>query len=332
MNVGSYDVVLTLTDADNYKWSDSDAAAKTLSFAITAKSVAATVELSQDSYTYDGTAKEPSVTVKDGETVIDSSEYTVTYTNNTNAGTATVTVTDKTGGNYTVSGSTTFTINKAALTITADNASKIYDGTALTKSTYTSEGLAASDTITSVTVTGSQTAIGSSANVPSAAVIKCGDVVVTDSYTITYVNGTLEVTNKIVNDPTIELSQSTYTYDGTAKTPTVTVKDGSTVIDPSEYTVSYINNINAGTATVTITDKDGGNYTVSGITTFTINKAALTITADSDSKTYDGTALTKSTYTSDDHERHRGRQPDDSRQQRQHPKCSGHQEREWQRR
>ena len=39
-------------------------------------------------------------------------------------------------------------------------------------------------------------------------------------------------------------------------------------------TVSYKNNIKAGTATVTITDKAGGNYTVNGSKTFTITKAA----------------------------------------------------------
>jgi hypothetical protein len=37
----------------------------------------------------------------------------VSYSSNTNAGNASVTITDKTGGNYTVSGSTTFTITKA---------------------------------------------------------------------------------------------------------------------------------------------------------------------------------------------------------------------------
>jgi hypothetical protein len=37
----------------------------------------------------------------------------VSYSSNTNAGNASVTITDKTGGNYTVSGSVTFTITKA---------------------------------------------------------------------------------------------------------------------------------------------------------------------------------------------------------------------------
>jgi len=75
---------------------------------------------------------------------------------------------------------------------------------------------------------------------------------------------------KSVTSPNITLSQTSYVSDGTAKTPTVTVKDGSVTIPATEYTVGYSNNTNAGTATVTITDKDGGNYTVSGSTTFEI--------------------------------------------------------------
>ena len=75
---------------------------------------------------------------------------------------------------------------------------------------------------------------------------------------------------KSVSSPTITLSATSFAYDGTAKQPTVTVKDGSTTIPASEYTIGYSNNTNVGTATVTITDKAGGNYTVSGSTTFVI--------------------------------------------------------------
>ena len=75
---------------------------------------------------------------------------------------------------------------------------------------------------------------------------------------------------KTVSSPTITLSQTSYNYDSTAKQPTVTVKDGTTDIPASEYTVSYKNNTAVGAATVTITDNTGGNYTVSGSTTFTI--------------------------------------------------------------
>ena len=85
------------------------------------------------------------------------------------------------------------------------------------------------------------------------------------------------INSKNVTKPTITVN-GTYTYDGTAKTPSVTVKDGDKEIPSTEYRVSYENNINAGTATVKITDVDGGNYDVNGSTTFTIDKATITVT------------------------------------------------------
>lgn len=81
------------------------------------------------------------------------------------------------------------------------------------------------------------------------------------------------INSKKVTDPTIEVADAG-TYDGTKKKPSVVVKDGEKVIPDSEYSVSYADNINAGTATVTITDVAGGNYDVSGNTIFTINKGA----------------------------------------------------------
>lgn len=98
------------------------------------------------------------------------------------------------------------------------------------------------------------------------------------NYNVTYVKGTLTISPKTVSSPTITLSQASYTYDGTVKEPTVTVKDGSTTIPDTEYTVSYSNNTNVGTATVTISDKTGGNYNFSGSATFTITAADGSLT------------------------------------------------------
>ena len=95
---------------------------------------------------------------------------------------------------------------------------------------------------------------------------------------------------KELTDPTIKIASGSV-YDGNAKTPNVTVKDGENTIDPSEYAVSYDNNVNAGenTATVTITDNANGNYTVSGSAKFSIAKAVSTCTAP--------TPITALTYT-----------------------------------
>lgn len=103
---------------------------------------------------------------------------------------------------------------------------------------------------------------------------------------------------KVVLNPTITLAQTELTYNGSAIEPTVSVKDGDTTIPASEYSVSYMNNTNAGTATVNIVDNPGGNYIVYGSTTFTINPAEVTLTANSGTETYDGTEKTVSGFTS----------------------------------
>ncbi len=83
------------------------------------------------------------------------------------------------------------------ITITGGSDTKTYDGTALTNSTYSQSGLAETDEITTVTVTGSQVCVGQSANEPSNAEIKhrSDNVVVNNSYNISYEDGTLEVTD-----------------------------------------------------------------------------------------------------------------------------------------
>ena len=71
-----------------------------------------TIILAEDEVVYDGSAKEPAITVKDGDVIVSADEYVVTYSNNTNAGTASVTVSDKANGDYQVNdGSKTFTIS-----------------------------------------------------------------------------------------------------------------------------------------------------------------------------------------------------------------------------
>ena len=109
---------------------------------------------------------------------------------------------------------------------------------------------------------------------------------------VTYVKGTLTISPKTVNSPSITLTPTSYIFDGSEKKPTVTVADGGTTIPSEEYTVSYSNNTNVGTATVTITDKTGGNYTVSGSTTFSIVAAdgSLTPPTGKTGLTYTGAA------------------------------------------
>ena len=73
----------------------------------------ATVTVQGSDFVYDGEEKAPRVTVALGEVALDAANYEVSYANNINAGTATVTVTGK--GIYTGTASAEFTIAKASL-------------------------------------------------------------------------------------------------------------------------------------------------------------------------------------------------------------------------
>ena len=297
----TYTIYYKVEGNDNYNGTES----ASLDVTIGAKTVSApTIILSETSFEYDGTAKQPTVTVKDGDTEIQSTEYTVSYTNNTNVAASTdnkaptVTITDKDGGNYTVSGSTTFSITAADGVVTPP--------TAIANLTYTGQNQALINAGSSTTGTVKYSLTGADATDYSETIPTGKDA---KTYTIYYkVEGdanhkdvaptsiNVTIAAKTVSEPTITLSQTSFVYDGTAKQPTVTVKDKDTEIPSAEYTVSYTNNTDAAAATdskaptVTITDKDGGNYTVSGSTTFTILAAdgSLTLPTAIEGLTYNG--------------------------------------------
>ena len=75
-----------------------------------------------------------------------------------------------------------------------------------------------------------------------------------------------------ISKAAVTLEKTTYPYDGTAKTPAVTVTlDGKTLSPTTDYAVAYTDNVNVGTAKATVTGK--GNYKGSVTKTFTITKA-----------------------------------------------------------
>ena len=130
-----YEVTFTPTDGTNYN-------SATTNVKLTVNPVSAvglTLTLGQESFTYNGEAQEPTVTVKDGETTLtQDTHYTVNYSNNTNAALSTaenaptVTITGK--GNYTGTVSAKFTIAAADIAAT--------DITAPTANTLNFTGLA----------------------------------------------------------------------------------------------------------------------------------------------------------------------------------------------
>ena len=100
-------LTLTIEGTGNYTGT------ATVEWRITPKTVTPTIEV--EPCTYTGDALEPTVTLKDGNEVIPTDEYTVEYSNNTNAGTGRVTIKDVAGGNYVIKEKTQdFTITKAA--------------------------------------------------------------------------------------------------------------------------------------------------------------------------------------------------------------------------
>ena len=151
------------------------------------------VVLSQTKYTYDGTRKIPTVTLMDGNIALPDTEYSIDITDNTNAGIATVTVSDNDGGNYTVNGTKTFIINKAEATVNADNITITY-GEAIPTLTAKVSGLADVDkdkqNLINYTISRAKgTDVGTYTITPS------GDAV-QGNYNVTYETGTLTINKK----------------------------------------------------------------------------------------------------------------------------------------
>ncbi len=93
------------------------------------------------------------------------------------------------------------------------------------------------------------------------------------------------------NDAVITLSQTEYEYNGGENKPAVTVTVGGKTLDSANYTVSYADNINAGTATVTVTAVASDIYSGTATANFTITKAEISVTAPvANTLTYNGSA------------------------------------------
>ena len=123
----------------------------------------------------------------------------------------------------------------------------------------------------------------------------------TDVYTAGEASYTLRV-YKLLSDESITITIAEATYDGTAQTPVVTVKDGTTTISSGLYEVNYANNQNAALSTATqhaptvtvaaLTNLDTENYYRGEVTkTFTIGQKTLTedmVTLSAESFEYNG--------------------------------------------
>ena len=202
------------------------------------------------------------------------------------------------------------TITPQPLSIFADNATKVYDGSALTKNSYTLSGLVPGETLTSVTITGSQTVAGTSDNVPSNAVIQKQQFnnstiqQSTNNYDISYLNGSLTVLPKPLS---ITAASDTIVYNG------FWLKNNNFSHSPlapgdSIFSVSFsdsilygecnnvpsnavIKNVNCQLSTVNY--DVSSSYNISYINgNLKVKQKKLTISSADSSKVYDGTVLT----------------------------------------
>jgi len=189
------------------------------------------------------------------------------------------------------------------LSVTADNASKIFGNTlTFTGTEFTPVGLVGSDTISGVTLTSAGAAatanVGAYPITPSNAVFSIGSA---SNYNITYVNGVLTVTPRAIS---ISASAASKVY-GSADPNLFTVGGlGLASFDTksSAFTGSLNHtggeNVGTGYAITQGTLAANGNYSISGFTgnTLTITPATLTVIADTINKVL-GTPDPALTYT-----------------------------------
>ena len=186
-------------------------------------------------------------------------------------------------------------VEKTEITLVANSGTRTYNGAeqsidgfeSTTMNGYTVSGLTA---VTKGTNVGeyTNTVFGGTAKVEK------NGVDVTDKVLVKTRAGKLVITPKSINTQEITVTKPADSkYDGNEHKNKPTVKDGEKVlVENTDYTLSYSEDvINAGTVTVTIKGK--GNYSQETTVDYQITPRTVKLTSGSDSKTYDGTPLTK---------------------------------------
>ncbi len=235
--------VFTLTDKGDESW-----------FMSILKSMLNCDVASIPTQVYTGSAIEPAVTVKDGETTLTlGTDYEVTYSDNTNAGTAKATITGK--GNYSGTVEKTFAINKATPTVTAPTANTLtYNGgeqelvtagsTNFGKVLYSLDGTNYSEEVPKGTNAGKYTVYYKVDTDNYYYAPQTVEVTIAESYTITWKNGDeiVETDNYVPGGATPEYNGETptkaddtmYSYSFAGWAPNV-----SAVSENAEYTATF---------------------------------------------------------------------------------------------
>jgi len=191
-------------------------------------------------------------------------------------------------------------INPATLTVKTPNATKVYDGTALTAA-GTISGFVNGETATFET-TGSQTIVGGTTGNNTYSLTWDGTAT-ESNYIIAETVGTLIVTRS--NENAILANNYTGTYDAKAHTISANaVRSGSTLYyseDNKTWSETLPEYTNAASLRTVYIKATNPNYKDAfGTATVTINKRNVTLTSGTSSKVYDGTALTNNNVTLSD--------------------------------
>lgn len=191
----------------------------------------------------------------------------------------------------------TLIVNPRTVTITSGNATKMYDGTPLTKHevTYGGDNFVAGEGV-DITYTGSQTIVGSSDNTFT---FNLKNGTAKENYNITTNYGELKVTDS----DKLSVTATGYSgkYDGQTHNGNVTATEGATLsysTDNGEtWTATEPTIKNVGEIKVIVKASMANYSDATAKYTLKVTPRPVTLTSETASKTYDGTALTKPEVT-----------------------------------
>lgn len=257
--------------------------------------------IDENGYTYTGKAIKPEVRVYDHDTRLQAGkDYTITYKNNKKVNDASdaktaPTIIVKGKGNYSSQETATFKILPKSISdtdITVDSIVLKYNKKIQKPIPVVKRDGKKLKNKTDFTVQYVELAegnIGANKNLGTYTIRITGKGGYTGSRDVTFTI----TENKLMSKMTVsKIPDQRYT--GSAITPAVTVKNGKTTLtDGTDYTVSYQNNTEVGTATILITGK--GSYSGEKKVTFKIKGISLskaTVTGIPKSVTYTGSTIT----------------------------------------
>ena len=233
------------------------------SFTINRKEISsATVSIASQPYT--GKAVTPDPTVKiDGKTLVKGTDYRVSYYNNLYTGDATAVIEGR--GNYRGSKEARFEITSSLASCSVSVSSVTYSGTAQTPAVtvrdngnvlkegtdYAIEGY--SNNVNAGTGTGTVTLAGKGKYAGKT-------------------TGSFSIRPRSLADATVSIAAQTNTGSALTPSPTVTLGGFGELVEGRDYTLSYANNVNVGTANVTIAGT--GNYAGTTTANFAITESA----------------------------------------------------------